>query len=253
MDASSAPRDEARVRTSESGTAAGSDESTTSERTFGPIGLKGLSDDESGDETASAGDTPPAEATAGTTATASTNASPTTRTAATEETRPPDTARSRTPATDETAASDEGLTSRIPWSISVTAIGVGVGLLVFIDIVSLMVPLLAAIGAGIVGGFVAGYIAGGTFRGALHALAVGIIGGIMVGYLTALIGALIGLFMEPATLLGGQFGPVAAIFGGVGEWGPILVMVLVTAMVAIDATIAGVVGGTFRSMVDEVR
>ncbi|QLD87729.1 hypothetical protein HWV07_01235 [Natronomonas salina] len=241
-DSATTPPNEARVRTSEEGTI---DESeSTSERTVGPIGLQGLTGDDATDESGirRRRETESTTSTAGTPRTTS----ETSGTPAISPTRTP--ARQRT-STDE----EDGLLSRIPWSISVTAIAVGVGLLVFIDIVTMMVPLLAAIGAGIIAGFVSGYIAGGTFRGALHALAVGIIGGIAVGYLTALIGALIGLFLEPATLLGGVLGPLAPELGAFGDWGPLLVMVLVTVLVAVDATIGGAVGGTVRSVVDQAR
>lgn len=243
-DAASVPPNEARVRTSENGTVA--EEESTSERTFGPIGLKGLT---GGSDETDESEPPTRRATGSTEASA---AEPSRRTSETSGT--PATTPTRTPVRKRTSNDEEdGLLSRIPWSISITAIAVGVGLLVFIDIVTMMVPLLAAIGAGLIAGFVSGYIAGGTFRGALHALAVGIIGGIAVGYLTALIGALVGLFLEPATLLGDLLGPIAPDLGTFGAWGPLLVMVLVTVMVAIDATIGGVLGGTVRSVVDQAR
>lgn len=239
------PPGEPRVRTERSDTEP-EPEASTSEKTFGPIGLKWFSDDEgeSDNQAVHAEETQ-----SWTDETAIARTGDVGRAAGTV-----DLDQHRSPARDGTATEEEaGLADRVPGWISVTAIGVGVGLLVFLDIVSMMVPLIAAIGAGIVGGFVAGYIAGGTVRGAAHALVVGVVGGIAVGYLTALIGALIGLFLEPATLLGSQVGPIAPDLGTFGSWGPLMVMVFVTAMVAIDATIGGVVGGTLRSMVDEVR
>ena len=243
-DAASTPPNEARVRTSEEGTV--DEAESTSERTFGPIGLKGLT---GGDDATDESEIRTRRETGSTDTRAAGRPQTTSETSGTPATTP-----TRTPARQRTSTDEEdGLLGRIPWSISVTAIAVGVGLLVFIDIVTMMVPLLAAIGAGLIAGFVSGYIAGGTFRGALHALAVGIIGGIAVGYLTALVGALVGLFLEPATLLGRQLGPLAPDLGAFGAWGPLLVMVLVTVLVAVDATIGGAVGGTVRSVVDQAR
>lgn len=218
------------------------DGQSSRERTVGPIGLKGRSREKSRTESST---------TAGTASTADTAS---TANPATTSTSGADGAavrrdRSQSDSSSRTAE----LTRRVPWSVSFAAIGVGVGLLVFLDILTMMVPLLAAIGSGVVAGFVAGYIAGGTIRGGLHALAVGIVGGVVVGYLTAMIGALLGLYMEPATLLGNWVGPVVPQLGAFGAWAPVLLIFVVAAMVAVDATIAGVVGGTVRSAVDRAR
>lgn len=141
-----------------------------------------------------------------------------------------------------------------------TAILVGVGLLLLVDTMAMMVPLLATIGAGIVGGFVAAYIAGGVLRGAVHALIVGVVGGIALGYLTALVGVLLGMYLEPPTLLGGYVGIVAPEFSVVapevalaGALEPLSIIAVITAMVAVDAVLAGLVGGTLRSLVDAAR
>jgi hypothetical protein len=243
VDAASAPRDEARVRTSESGTVSGDEpvedpetSGSDPEVTVGPIGLKGGSDGEEGTaETASTASSaePPASrepSAPATTGSSSARASSGETSIDRREPRSTGTVAEREisgpPRTGTDEATEEaGFLDRVPWSISLTAIGVGVGLLVFLDIVSMMVPLIAAIGAGIVGGFVAGYISGGTVRGAMHALAVGIIGGVSVGYLTALVGALVGLFLEPATLLGRVVGPITPSLGIFRDWGPLLVMV----------------------------
>lgn len=167
---------------------------------------------------------------------------------------PPSYERPRQNVTDgEVATRNERLTGRIWRSFSLTAVLVGVGLILLIDTMSLMVPLLAAIGGGLIGGFVAGYVAGGVIRGTVHALLAGVVGGTGVGFLTAAIGVTLGLFMEPATLFGTQTGLVVPTLSGWGLPEPLLVTAVFAAMITIDATIGGVVGGTLRSLIDRLR
>lgn len=143
--------------------------------------------------------------------------------------------------------------TRVRRSFVLTAVLVGVGLIIVIDIMSMMIPILAAIGAGLVGGFVAGYIAGGTLRGAAHAFVAGVIGGTAAGFLTAVIGVTLGLYMEPASLVADRVGPISPAFSGMGLLEPLFITILIAAMIVLDATIAGGIGGALRSLVDEVR
>lgn len=125
----------------------------------------------------------------------------------------------------------------------------GAALVVLLTLVSLMSPFVTLFGGGLVGGIVAGYVIGGPVRGAINGLLAGAVGGLNVGLVIAFIGWLVGLFLEPPTLLGRLVGPVAPQFAFVPA-GALVAGLVMALFVAVDAAIGGVLGGLIRTARD---
>jgi hypothetical protein len=141
-------------------------------------------------------------------------------------------------------------TSVLDFSISKRTVFVGAILGILVNMSALLVPILNYVGGGIVAGFVAAYIVGGP-RGWLHGVMAGIIAGIVGGFTVAFMGALIGLYTEPPTLMQDlAIGIVSPMFDGMGAIGLLFILLMITAFITIDSIIGGMIGGLLRTLVD---
>lgn len=138
-------------------------------------------------------------------------------------------------------------------SISKKAIAAGgiFGTLVNLNV--LWIPPFSVIGGGLIGGFVGGYTVGGTSRGALHGTLAGIVVGIGSGILAVLLGFLLAQYVPPPNLLYKLTGVlIPPLLMNTGPAEPILVLLGITFVVAIDGFVGGIVGGVIRSAVDRI-
>lgn len=136
-------------------------------------------------------------------------------------------------------------------AVNTTAVFAGGVVGALVNLNALLIPLLAVIGGGIVAGFVGGYVSGGLVRGPVHGALAGAVTGAATGAVLAITGGLLGLYTEPPTLIGRGFDVlVSPMVTGVEPFGPLLVLVLVTFVVAFDGLVAGLAGGVLRDVVD---
>lgn len=138
-------------------------------------------------------------------------------------------------------------------SISKKAIAAGgiFGILVNINV--LWIPPFSVIGGGLIGGFVGGYTVGGLKRGAFHGTLAGAVAGFGAGILAVLLGFILAQYTPPPNLLyklTGVLLPPLVMNTGPAE--PILVLLGITFIVAIDGFVGGIAGGLARSAVDRV-
>lgn len=136
---------------------------------------------------------------------------------------------------------------RMTEGLDTRAIKVGVTIGVLVSMTSLLVPLFTRLYAGLVGGFVAAYIVGGTVRGPVHGLLSGAGAGLGLGGFAMVQGVLLGMYLEPATIIGEFTGPIAPTFAFV-TFGPLLFVIAIMLFAALDGIIGGILGGVLKSL-----
>ncbi|RBI59170.1 hypothetical protein DMJ13_23650 [halophilic archaeon] len=141
---------------------------------------------------------------------------------------------------------------RVTEGINTTAIKVGVTVGVLVSMTSLLVPLFTHLYAGLVGGLVAAYIVGGTVRGPIHGLLSGVGAGLSLGGFAMVQGVLLGMYLEPPTMIGEFTGPIAPTFTFV-TFGPLFFVFATTLFVAVDGIVGGVVGGVLKTVRNSVE
>lgn len=140
----------------------------------------------------------------------------------------------------------------VDFPISKQAVLVGAIIGILINIGVLLVPSLNYVGGGgLVAGFVGAYLVGGP-RGWLHGIMAGIVAGLVGGIIVVLAGGLLGLYLEPPTLLQDVIGLISPLFDGIGIIGLLFIFLGSTAFIVVDSIIGGFVGGVLRMLVDTV-
>lgn len=146
-------------------------------------------------------------------------------------------------------------------SLNSTAVLVGAGIGILIQLIALATPLLVIGGGGLMAGFIAAYIVGGP-RGWFHGAAAGLVTGVINGFIVALPIALIGMVMGPPTLISvisdqsefvpGLYDLITTGFTGVGTTPfDLLFIIAITALfLTAEALVGGLLGGGLRSLVD---
>ena len=121
-----------------------------------------------------------------------------------------------------------------------------VGFLVNLN--ALLVPIFQHVGGGLVAGFIAGYAAGRPVRGAVWGTIAAGLTGVATGFLFFANYFLVGLFIEPPSLIAHFFGPISPWFTWVDFFGLLLLYIALIAVAAIDGLLVGSVSGFLKGL-----
>lgn len=122
-----------------------------------------------------------------------------------------------------------------------------VGFLVNLN--ALLIPIFQNVGGGLVAGFLAGYGAGRPIRGAVWGTIAAAITGAATGVLFLLNRFVVGLFIEPPSILIDLFGPISPFFTQVDLFGFLLLYLALVVAVAFDGLLTGAVAGAIKGAV----
>ena len=122
-----------------------------------------------------------------------------------------------------------------------------VGFLVNLN--ALLIPIFQHVGGGLVAGFIAGYAAGRPVRGLVWGTIAAGITGFATGVLFVANYLLVGLFIEPPSLIIHFFGPVSPWFTWVDFFGLLLLYIALVVFVAFDGLLLGAVGGLLKGTI----
>lgn len=120
---------------------------------------------------------------------------------------------------------------------------------VLVNLNALLIPIFKILTGGLVAGFVAGYAAGRPGRGIVQGTTAAAIVGLVAGVVMLLTATVLGMFLEPPAILLTMFGPVSPIFTSAGGYGVPLLYATVTAAIAFDGLLAGLIGGSLKALV----
>lgn len=146
-------------------------------------------------------------------------------------------------------------------SLNSTAVLVGAGIGILMQLIALATPLLVFGGGGLVAGFIAAYIVGGP-RGWFHGAAAGLVTGVVNGVIAALPGMLLGMLISPPTLLStlsdridgipAAYDLITSVYTGAGTTPfDLLFIIAITGLfLTVEGLIGGLIGGGLRSLVD---
>jgi hypothetical protein len=135
---------------------------------------------------------------------------------------------------------------RMAGSVETRAIATGVAVGVLVSMTSLLVPLFTNLYGGLIGGFVTAYIVGGSVRGPIHGFLAGMGIGVSLGGFAMVQGVLLGMYLEPATMVGEFTGPIAPTFSFV-TFGPLFFVIAITLFAALDGIVGGLIGCILRA------
>ena len=119
-----------------------------------------------------------------------------------------------------------------------------VGFLVNLN--ALLIPIFQHVGGGLVAGFIAGYAAGRPIRGAVWGTLAAAITGAITGVVFLLNRFVVGLFIEPPSLLIHFFGPISPFFTQVDLFGILLLYLALIVVVAFDGLLTGTIAGFLK-------
>lgn len=146
-------------------------------------------------------------------------------------------------------------------SLNSTAVLVGAGIGILIQLIALVAPLLVFGGGGLVAGFIAAYIVGGP-RGWFHGAAAGLVTGVVNGVIVVLPIAFIGMVIGPPTLISvisdqseyipGLFDLITAGVTGVGTtpFDLVFIIAIIGVFLTVEGLVGGLIGSGLRSLVD---
>lgn len=118
-----------------------------------------------------------------------------------------------------------------------------------INLNALLVPIFQDVGGGLIAGFIAGYAAGRPVRGAVWGTIAAGITGVATGIFFLLNSFVVGLYIEPPSILTEIFGPISPMFTWVDFFGLLLLYIALVVAIAFDGLIAGTIGGTIKGFV----
>lgn len=122
-----------------------------------------------------------------------------------------------------------------------------VGMLVNLN--ALFIPIFQNVGGGLVAGFIAGYGAGRPARGAVWGTIAAAIAGAATGVVFMLNRLVVGIFIEPPSLLIDTFGPISPTFTQVDFFWVLLLYLALVVAVAFDGLLTGAVGGFIKGTI----
>lgn len=135
-------------------------------------------------------------------------------------------------------------------TIYMEAIYAGVTATFLVSLMSIVVPIVPffeIFTGGVIGGFIAAYATGGLVRGTVHGIVAAVIGGAIFAGITIGQGLLLGVFIEPPTLIS-EFGmpPTAAIFASESLTTLLAILVITPLLVGFDGAVGGVLGSIVK-------